>query len=129
MHVRMKVDVSGTRDGRPWPRRGETFEVSDTEGADLCASGLATPVAKTEAAETEKAVPADSTQEQRTGLTTQNSGALTPTPADAGDADASGESGPANTDQDAAPAEPAKKAAAPRKTAAKRTAAKPSDSK
>lgn len=44
MRVRMKTDVSGSRDGQPWPRRGETFEVSDAEGADLCASGMAEPV-------------------------------------------------------------------------------------
>jgi hypothetical protein len=40
----MKTDVSGSRDGQPWPKRGETMEVSDAEGADLCASGMAEPV-------------------------------------------------------------------------------------
>jgi hypothetical protein len=40
----MRTDVSGSRDGQPWPKRGETMEVSDAEGADLCASGMAEPV-------------------------------------------------------------------------------------
>lgn len=44
MKVRMNVDISGTRNGEAWPARGETVEVTDTEGAELCAAGLATPV-------------------------------------------------------------------------------------
>lgn len=54
MRVRMKVDVSGVRDGQPWPPRGETVEVGDQEGADLCAAGMAEPVAEDQV---EKAVP------------------------------------------------------------------------
>ncbi|MFD0902337.1 hypothetical protein [Actinomadura sediminis] len=46
MKVRMKVAVSGTRNGRPWPHPGEVVELSDAEGADLCASGVAEPVAE-----------------------------------------------------------------------------------
>lgn len=45
MKVVLKVDVSGTRNGQPWPRRGEVVDVGDQEGADLCAAGMATPVA------------------------------------------------------------------------------------
>lgn len=59
MRVRMKTDVSGSRDGQPWPKRGETFEVSDAEGVDLCASGMAEPVADGDQ-DVEKAVPGDS---------------------------------------------------------------------
>jgi hypothetical protein len=59
MRVRMKTDVSGSRDGQAWPKRGETFEVSDAEGADLCASGMAEPVADGDE-NVEKAVPGDS---------------------------------------------------------------------
>ena len=44
MHVRMKVEVSGTRNGRKWPPRGAVVEVGDDEGAQLCAAGLAAPV-------------------------------------------------------------------------------------
>jgi hypothetical protein len=44
MKVKMKVDVTGTRDGTEWPARGEELEVSDEEGRELCASGIADPV-------------------------------------------------------------------------------------
>lgn len=44
MIVKMVGDVSGTRDGVPWPARGAEFDVGDDEGAALCASGLAKPV-------------------------------------------------------------------------------------
>ena len=54
MRVRMKVDVSGVRDGKPWPGRGEALDVPDDEGAGLCAAGLAEPVAAKD--EPEKAV-------------------------------------------------------------------------
>lgn len=53
MKVRMKVNISGTRDGEPWPPIGECVVVPDTEGAELCANGYAEPVA--EAAKPEKA--------------------------------------------------------------------------
>lgn len=55
MKIRMKVSISGARNGKSWPARGEEVEVPDVEGADLCAAGLAEPVA-TRPAE-EKAVP------------------------------------------------------------------------
>lgn len=45
MKVKMKVDISGTRDGWPWPPRGEVVEVADQEGVDLCAAKMAEPVA------------------------------------------------------------------------------------
>jgi hypothetical protein len=45
MKVRMKVGISGTIDGRDWPGVGGEIEVSDAEGADMCARGLAEPVA------------------------------------------------------------------------------------
>jgi hypothetical protein len=44
MIVRMTVTISGSRDGRPWPRRGETIELPDEEAASLCASRLAVPI-------------------------------------------------------------------------------------
>ena len=55
MHVKLKVDMSGTRDGAPWPARGETLEVDDAEGADLCAAGMAEPVTKRDAEKAETA--------------------------------------------------------------------------
>lgn len=63
MKVRMKVDMSGTRNGQPWPPRGEVADVDDREGADLCAAGIAEPVAET--APVEKATVRE--PEKRTG--------------------------------------------------------------
>ena len=97
MKVRIKGDISGSRDGVPWPKRGETMELPDDEGAALCASGLAVPAADA-GDEVEKAVPADHSEKR--ALTTENSAAVTP-----------------GADEEKAPA-PAKK------TAAKRTASK-----
>lgn len=45
MKVRMKINISGTRDGQDWPSIGECIVVPDAEGADLCAAGYAEPVA------------------------------------------------------------------------------------
>lgn len=64
MRVKMKVSVSGSRDGRPWPPLGGELDVPDDEGAHLCAVGMATPV--TDSAET--AVPSTEDVETR-GLT------------------------------------------------------------
>lgn len=42
MRIRMKVSISGPRfTGEDWPPRGGVLDVPDSEGADLCASGLA----------------------------------------------------------------------------------------
>lgn len=46
MKIRMKVAISGTRDGSDWPAVGGEIVVPDAEGADLCAAGMATPVAE-----------------------------------------------------------------------------------
>lgn len=46
MRVVMNVAISGTRDGVEWPGKGAEMVVSDAEGADLCAAGLASPVAE-----------------------------------------------------------------------------------
>lgn len=45
MRVKMNVAVSGDRDGEPWPPIGGELKVSDSEGRDLCAAGIAEPVA------------------------------------------------------------------------------------
>jgi hypothetical protein len=54
MRVMMKVQLSGTRNGQPWPGKGETMELPDDEAAQMCASGMA----ETVKGKTEKAVPA-----------------------------------------------------------------------
>lgn len=45
MLVRMKVSMSGTRNGQDWPPRGSVLELPDAEGADYCRTGMAEPVA------------------------------------------------------------------------------------
>lgn len=116
MKVRIKGDISGSRDGAPWPKRGETMELPDDEAAAMCASGLAAPVADTDDVET--AVPDDADVEKRPGgLTKSTADAVTPD--GSGKSKSEGDDGQAAADsKDQAPA-PAKK------TAAKRTAAKP----
>ncbi|MGW1498924.1 hypothetical protein ACWCQW_10190 [Streptomyces mirabilis] len=131
MIVRIKGDISGSRNGAPWPKRGETMELPDDEGTALCASGLAVPAADTDE-EVETAVPDDADVETRSsGLTKASAGAVTtdgsdePKPADDGDPEPSGADQADADSNDQTPA-PAKKTAAPaKKTAAKRPPAKP----
>lgn len=54
MKVRMKVGVSGSRNGQVWPPIGETMDLPDHEGAELCAANMAEPV---KSDTTERAVP------------------------------------------------------------------------
>jgi hypothetical protein len=44
MKVKMKVVMSGTRNGESWPLPGGEIDVPDDEGANMCANGLALPV-------------------------------------------------------------------------------------
>jgi hypothetical protein len=62
--VKMKMQVSGTRDGVAWPAPGEVVELPDAEGAKLCANGTASPVAE-KADKVEKAVAPDDDVEKR----------------------------------------------------------------
>ena len=41
MRVRMKVTISGTRNGEPWPERGEIKELPDGEAKYMISVGLA----------------------------------------------------------------------------------------
>lgn len=41
MKVRMKVTISGTRDGQPWPERGAVVDLPAAEAEHLVAAGLA----------------------------------------------------------------------------------------
>lgn len=54
MKIRMLVEMSGARNGQPWPRRGEVADLPTAEAAHLCAAGVAE---KADDAP-EKAVPA-----------------------------------------------------------------------
>ncbi|MER5892282.1 hypothetical protein [Streptomyces sp. NPDC001876] len=42
MRVRMKVTLSGTRDGVDWPPKGEHVDLPKDEAAHMVAAGLAT---------------------------------------------------------------------------------------
>lgn len=75
MKIRMKVDVSGSRDGMPWPRRGGVVDLEDDEAAQLCRAGMAEPVA--EDARVETATPPK--EEQRV-LTTETAASTVPAP-------------------------------------------------
>ncbi len=44
MRIRMLVDMAGTRDGQPWPARGETADLPTAAAAHLVASGVAEEV-------------------------------------------------------------------------------------
>jgi len=62
MKVLMRVGISGTRSGVDWPQPGQILECDDAEGAQLCAAGLAIPVAEQQ---TERAVVPTATVEKR----------------------------------------------------------------
>lgn len=51
--VRLKVSISGTRDGVEWPRAGEVADLPDAVAVDLLSAGLAAPAGEPE---TERAV-------------------------------------------------------------------------
>lgn len=40
MRVRMKVTISGTRDGENWPERGGVVDLPDEEARQMIAGGL-----------------------------------------------------------------------------------------
>jgi hypothetical protein len=69
MKVRMKVSLSGTRNGQEWPPRGSVIELPDAEAIGYCESGMAEPVATFKDDE-EKAVVTDDAEE-RGPLTTK----------------------------------------------------------
>jgi hypothetical protein len=68
MKIKMRIYISGTHNGVPWPLPGQVVEVPDVLGAKLCANGSATPVAEGKAEE--KAIVPDDA-EKRGGLTTK----------------------------------------------------------
>jgi hypothetical protein len=62
MKVRMKGDITGTRNGVPWPPLGGEIDLPDEEGAALCATGMAVPV-KDDQVETATPPAEDETRE------------------------------------------------------------------
>lgn len=51
MKIRMRVEITGTRDGIEWPGIGAEIVVPDDEGAHLCSVGMAEPIAEPAKAE------------------------------------------------------------------------------
>lgn len=45
MRIRMRVGLSGTLNGVPYPPAGVEWDVTDEGGRRLCEKGMATPVA------------------------------------------------------------------------------------
>jgi len=52
MRIRMKVQMSGTRNGQPWPPVGEPVDLPAGEAQRLCASGIAKDIPDEEEVET-----------------------------------------------------------------------------
>lgn len=44
MHIRMIHQISGTRNGQPWPDRGEVIELPDVEAIELVRGRMAAHV-------------------------------------------------------------------------------------
>jgi len=57
MKVRMRIDMSGTYNGDPYPRAGAVVDLPDEVGAKLVAAGLAEPVKSKPAVESATAEP------------------------------------------------------------------------
>ncbi len=71
MKVRMKVDVSGTRNGVDWPKRGSVIEMSEDEARGYISAGMAEPVAEFRDAETAVVPKAEERADASEGLTTK----------------------------------------------------------
>jgi hypothetical protein len=65
VRIRMRIDISGTRDGREWPRRGSVIDLPDDEARQYCEAGMAEPVATFAPVETAVAPPAEVRAEAR----------------------------------------------------------------
>ena len=67
MKVKMRAQLTGTRDGVDWPAVGEEVDLSDEEAKDLIHAGIAEPIVEDK---TEKAV-APKSEQRKSGLTTK----------------------------------------------------------
>lgn len=54
MRIKMKIRIAGSRNGVRWPEAGGEVDLPDNEAADLCAAGLAEPIAVPPAEQAEK---------------------------------------------------------------------------
>lgn len=67
MKVRMLVEISGTRDGEEWPKRGGTIDVPEPEAQDLIANKFAEIAADEPVIETAAVAPATETAARKPG--------------------------------------------------------------
>jgi hypothetical protein len=81
VRVRLLASISGSRNGVDWPPPGVIIDLPDAEGADYCASGLASPVAST--GKVEKAVAAKADVETRAEAAAEPEKPVEPVPAKA----------------------------------------------
>ena len=61
MRIRMKIAMSGLRNGKPWPPVGQVTDLPTGEAQHLCASGIAEEVADKPPAEETATAPAAET--------------------------------------------------------------------
>lgn len=108
MRVRLKMQISGTRSVGEWPEPGGELDVSDAEGADLCASGIAEPVAVKPAEE--RAVVTPPPAEERAEVTPATVTASAQADAQTSDEDAStAATGSASLPRGPSPARPTRR--------------------
>lgn len=62
MKIRMKVQMSGTRNGQRWPKAGETADIPTGEATHLVASGIAERVGEKPVTETATPPEAEAAQ-------------------------------------------------------------------
>lgn len=117
MNIRLTADVSGSRNGAPWPARGTVVELPDDEAALMCKSGMAVPVNSSR--DGVKTATVDDDSEQR-GLTTMSAASLVPN-----QQDTSGALIPVEKESGDKEATAAPKTAPAKTVAAKKAAAKP----
>lgn len=44
MRVEIRVQITGLRDGQPWPAPGQVVDLPDAEAVDMLAAGLVAPL-------------------------------------------------------------------------------------
>lgn len=75
MRVTMTVDLSGTRNGQPWPPRGTVIDLPDAEAQQYIAAGMAKPAGdevEPATGDVETAAMPDNDVEKRSPVTTKS---------------------------------------------------------
>ncbi|MBO0917534.1 hypothetical protein [Streptomyces laculatispora] len=74
MKVRMKVQMSGTRNGEEWPARGEVADLPTGEAQHLVASGIAEEASAVSEPEVETATAPNTAEKRTSGRKTTGKG-------------------------------------------------------